>query len=194
MSCRPGIGTEQRETEQDIPKYACDVSGGGDGQARDGKSDHNAQAPLRAATGMPRTCRQTSGFDPRIGDPERARRHRCAGDSVAADPRPSAAPNPIRRAVHVIGTLPIRNMKELRGGTQLLPQFLCAGIATARFRRCVAFHHQQDRTQGTTNFELLSLTLGVVWQQRQLVQPFCNCTAASAIAERAADLRPALPQ
>ena len=44
--------------------------------------------------------------------------------------------------VHVIGRLSIGNMKELRGRTEFLPQFLRAGISTACFRRCVAFHHQ----------------------------------------------------
>ena len=38
-------------------------------------------------------------------------------------------------AEHVIARLPIGNLKELRGGTQLLPQLSCAGIGMARFRR-----------------------------------------------------------
>ena len=42
-------------------------------------------------------------------------------------------------ADHVIARLPIGNLKELRGGTQLLPQLSCAGIGMARFRRREAF-------------------------------------------------------
>ena len=38
-------------------------------------------------------------------------------------------------AVHVIARLPIGNLKELRGRTQLLPQLSCAGIGVACFRR-----------------------------------------------------------
>src|SRR4029077_8466071 len=41
----------------------------------------------------------------------------------------------------------------------------------ARFRRCIAFDGLQHRAQGNSKFELLSLTFGVVRQQRQLVQP-----------------------
>ena len=63
-------------------------------------------------------------------------------------------------AERVIGRLPIWNLKELRGRTQLLPQLPGSGIGLARFRRCEAFHEQQDGAQGTTNFELLSLTFG----------------------------------
>ena len=71
----------------------------------------------------------------------------------------------------MIERLPIGNLKELRGRTQLLPQLSCAGIGMTRFRRRVAFDGSQDRAQGTAKFELLSLTFGVVRQQRQLVQP-----------------------
>jgi hypothetical protein len=39
----------------------------------------------------------------------------------------------------------------------------------ARFRSRVAFDRKQGRAQGTAKFELLSLSLGVVRQQGQLV-------------------------
>ena len=48
-------------------------------------------------------------------------------------------------AVHVVARLPIGNVKVLRGGTQLLPQFSCAGIGLARFRRGEAFGGLQHR-------------------------------------------------
>ena len=96
---------------------------------------------------------------------------RCADGSDAANPRPSAAPGPIRRGA-VIARLPIGNPKELRGGTQLLPQFSGAGIGLARFRRRDAFDSVQHRAQGAQEFELLSLAFRAIRQQRQLVQPF----------------------
>src|SRR5437016_2508716 len=60
-------------------------------------------------------------------------------------------------AERVMERLPKGNPKELRGGTQLLPQPQCAGISMARFRRGEAFDGLQDRPQGTQKFELLSL-------------------------------------
>jgi hypothetical protein len=41
--------------------------------------------------------------------------------------------------VYVIYRLPIGNLKEVRGRTEVLPQFSCAGIGLARFRRGEAF-------------------------------------------------------
>src|ERR1700732_2651232 len=73
-------------------------------------------------------------------------------------------------AEQMMARLPKGNLKELRGGIQLLPQLPRAGIDMARFRRRLAFYGCQDRAQGTQKFELLSLTFGVVRQQRQLVQ------------------------
>ncbi len=73
-------------------------------------------------------------------------------------------------AVHVITGLPIGNVKELRGKIELLPQLSGAGVGLARFRRRVAFDGSQHRAQGAVKFELLSLTFGVVRQQRQLIQ------------------------
>src|SRR5207247_7775998 len=52
---------------------------------------------LPDAIAMPRTCRQTSGFDWRINDPERVRRNRCADRSGAANPQRETALDPIRR-------------------------------------------------------------------------------------------------
>jgi|SRR6516162_11943287 len=60
----------------------------------------------------------------------------------------------------MMARLPKGNLKELRGGTQLLPQLSCTGKDTARFRRRLAFYGCQDRAQGTQKFEFLSLTLG----------------------------------
>jgi hypothetical protein len=48
-------------------------------------------------------------------------------------------------AERVVDRLPIWNLKELRGITQLLPQLSCAGIGLARFRRSVIFNGKQDR-------------------------------------------------
>src|SRR5438270_2157098 len=42
-------------------------------------------------------------------------------------------------AERVIARLPVGNLKELRGRTQLLPQLSRAGIGMASFRRRVAF-------------------------------------------------------
>ena len=42
-------------------------------------------------------------------------------------------------ADHMIDRLPIGKLKELRGGTQLLPQLSCASVGLARFRRGEAF-------------------------------------------------------
>src|SRR5437899_3241373 len=67
-------------------------------------------------------------------------------------------------AEQMIAGLPIGNLKELRGGTQLLPQLPCAGIGMTRFRRREAFDGLQGRTQGSAKFELLSLSFGGIWQ------------------------------
>jgi len=64
---------------------------------RGGQWDHKTQARSPHGTGKQQTCRQTSGLDPRTGDPERAQRSRCAGGSDAADPRPGVAPIRTRR-------------------------------------------------------------------------------------------------
>ena len=45
----------------------------------------------------------------------------------------------------VISRLPIGHPKELRGGTQLLPQLSCAGKGLARFSRRLAFDPSQHR-------------------------------------------------
>ena len=63
-------------------------------------------------------------------------------------------------AVQVIATLPIGNLKELRGGRQLLPQLSCAVIGLARFSRGEAFDSVQHCSQSTPKFELLALAFG----------------------------------
>src|SRR6516164_7875951 len=68
-----------------------------DRRVSDGKLDYKAQAPLPDATGMAQTCPQTSGFDRSSDDPERGRQCRFFLGSDAANRRPSAAPNRIRR-------------------------------------------------------------------------------------------------
>ena len=89
------------ETEKDNSQERRALIRGGelrpDGQASRERSYRKVQAPLRDATGMTQTCRQTAGSDRRIGDRERARPSRCADGSDAANPRPGAAPNRIRR-------------------------------------------------------------------------------------------------
>ena len=75
-------------------------------------------------------------------------------------------------AVQVIHRLPKGNLKELQGGTQPLPQLSSAGIGTPRFRGGEAFDGEQGGAQGTAKFELLSLSIGAVRQQRQLLQCF----------------------
>src|SRR6516225_6946007 len=71
-----------------------------DGQAGGERSDHKAQAPLRSATAINRTCREKSGFDRWRSDRERARRNRCVDGSDAANPRPGAARDRVRRGAH----------------------------------------------------------------------------------------------
>ena len=72
-------------------------------------------------------------------------------------------------AVYVMEGLPIGNVKELRGRTQLLPQFSSAGEGTAHFRGRLAFDESQRRAQGAPKLKLLLLALAVVRQQGQLV-------------------------
>src|SRR5271155_5654632 len=86
------------------------------------------------------------------------------------------------------------DVNELRGRTQLLPQLSCAGIGTARFGRGEAFDGLQRRGPGTAKFDFLSLTPGPSGNSGSWSSPICNCAAASAIAERAADLGLAVHQ
>src|SRR5260370_5029649 len=93
--------SEWQRQKRTIPKYASDATWGEvrpDGQASGGRLDYRAQAPPPDAIWMTQTCRQTSGFERRSSDPERARPRRCADDSDATNPRPIAAPDRIRRA------------------------------------------------------------------------------------------------
>src|SRR5262245_25966752 len=66
--------------------------------------------------------------------------------------------------VHVIEGLPIGNVKELRGITQLLPQFPSAGEGTAHFRCRLAFDKSQRGAKCAAKFKLLLLALAVVRQ------------------------------
>jgi len=63
-------------------------------------------------------------------------------------------------------------VKELSGTTQALPQLQRLRVGVARLRSAIAFDDLEHRRQATTKFEFLSLAIGVVWQQRQLIQPF----------------------
>src|SRR6202022_4541839 len=74
-------------------------------------------------------------------------------------------------ANRVIKRLSIGNLKELGGGTQLLPQLSCAAKRLSRFGCRVAFNGLQDGAQGSTKFELLAPACEILRQQRQLVQP-----------------------
>jgi hypothetical protein len=94
----------------------------------------------------------------------------------------------------MIAGLSIGDVNELRGEPQPLPQFACASIGLARFRRRLASDNLQHAAQVAANFEFLSLASGAGRQQCELVKTPLNCAADSAIAERAADLRPALIQ
>jgi hypothetical protein len=58
-------------------------------------------------------------------------------------------------AVHVIARLPIGNLKELRGRTQLFPQHSRTGIGMAQFRRGRSLDTEQDRTEGSVKSEFL---------------------------------------
>jgi hypothetical protein len=67
-------------------------------------------------------------------------------------------------ADRVIDRLAARDMKELRRRAQPFPQFSCADIGVAGFRRSEAFDRLQYRTQGTVEFELPALTRSIVRQ------------------------------
>src|ERR1700730_17900305 len=69
-------------------------------------------------------------------------------------------------AEQVIERLAIGNLKELRGGTELLPQLSRAGYGLARFRRRPTLDGQRGRGQGAAKFELLSLAFRRVREQR----------------------------
>src|SRR5262245_61484411 len=81
--------------------------------------------------------------------------------------------------------LPIGNVKELRWGTELLPQLPRALIAVANFWRRVPFDGLEYRAQGSAKFELLLQAFAALRHHRQLVQPlvklrrrFCHRRAA----------------
>jgi hypothetical protein len=67
-------------------------------------------------------------------------------------------------ADHVMERLPIGNVKELRGGAELVPQLSCAGIGNTCFRGRLPFDGLQHRAQGTPKFELPSLAFGSIRQ------------------------------
>ena len=101
---------------------------------------------------------------------ERARRSRCADGSDAANPRPSAAPDRIRRGTRDSETA----HRELEGTPRenpAAPTALARGHRHGPFPARRTFDGVQDRAQGTAKFEFLSLAFGRVRQQRQLVQP-----------------------
>src|SRR5262245_41131484 len=67
-------------------------------------------------------------------------------------------------AIYVIVRLPIRNVKELRGRTQLVPQFSRAGQGMALFRCRLALDIAHRCDKGAPEFELLLLALSVFRQ------------------------------
>src|SRR3954463_717550 len=94
------LGQESRDRKRQSPNTPVRPPQGGfrpDRQASRGNLDHKAQAPSPNATAMTQTCRQKTGFDRRIGDPERARRNHRADGSDAANPWPGAPPDRFRR-------------------------------------------------------------------------------------------------
>jgi hypothetical protein len=71
--------------------------------------------------------------------------------------------------VQVIPRLPVGNLMELYGKSQLLPQLARSGIGMTRLRCGTAFNEDQHRTQSAPIFEFLTLTIRLVRQQRKLV-------------------------
>src|SRR6516164_6504468 len=74
-------------------------------------------------------------------------------------------------AVRVIARLPVGDLNEFRGRPQLFPELACADISIPRFGCRLTFGSAQSRAKRTVEFELLPLSLGIVRQLRQLVQP-----------------------
>src|SRR5437762_7321993 len=70
----------------------------------------------------------------------------------------------------VMERLPIRNVKELRGRAEPLPQLSCASISVTHLRRRLAFDKAQCSAQRAPELELLPLTFGGFRQPGQLVQ------------------------
>src|SRR5215469_12003331 len=96
----PMPGPESRDRKGRSPSLTVRLREGpprSDGQTSGVNWDHKAQAPPRSVIEMKQACRQTSGFDRTTGAPERFPRNRGGGGSDAANPRPSAAPNRLRR-------------------------------------------------------------------------------------------------
>src|SRR4029077_9376011 len=93
-------GRDSRGRKRQSPKIPVIRPGGKfrfDVRAIGERSDYGARALLQDATEMTPNYRQTSGFDREIRDPKITRRYHCADGSDAANPRPGASPNPIRR-------------------------------------------------------------------------------------------------
>src|SRR5438270_9782892 len=65
-------------------------------------------------------------------------------------------------ADRVINRLATRDVEELRGRTQPLPQISCPGIGVAGLRRGKAFDGLHYRPQGSVKLELLALAYGLV--------------------------------
>jgi hypothetical protein len=89
---------------------------------------------------------------------------------------------------YVMERLPKGNLKELRGGTQLLPQLSCPGIGMAGFRRGEPLTAIKAAPKALQNSSSRRLRSKVSGNRSSWSSPFRNCAAASAIAERAAEL------
>src|SRR5262245_38148511 len=70
----------------------------------------------------------------------------------------------------MIERLRVRDLKELRWRTQLLPELSRAVKRLAGFGCRVALNRLQDGAERSTKFELLALMSEIVRQQRQLLQ------------------------
>src|SRR5215469_7576272 len=109
-------GPESRGRTGQSPYKPLILPGAGlrpEGQARDERWDHKAQTLLRSVSAIRRTYREGSGFDRWRSDRERARRNHSADGSDAANPRPCAARDRVRRGAHDSETA-----HEEPGGTQ----------------------------------------------------------------------------
>src|SRR5262249_47727458 len=128
-------GPENRDRAGRSPNTSVRIGGGEirpDRQAHSGGSKHKGKERLPDAIGTKKNCRRKAGFDPRKGEPERARRNRSADGSDAANPRPSAAPNGIRRQPRDSETAH-RGREGIPWGNRAAPTTLVPGRTYGRF-------------------------------------------------------------
>src|SRR5689334_17909587 len=94
----PGPGSRDRERRPpDTPVLPPGGSPRSDGQANGGNLGCRANELFPETIGIKQTYRETCSLYRRIGDLARARGNSCVDGLSAANPRPSATPDPIRR-------------------------------------------------------------------------------------------------